>query len=52
MYLGEAKIFKEYLKGEIDNFETFKCVKIDEMLGILNIALHRSSLFVITNVTR
>ena len=35
--MGEAKILKEYLKGEIENFEEFKWVKLDEMLGILYI---------------
>jgi hypothetical protein len=44
--MGEAKIFKEYLKGEIENFEEFKWVKLHEMLDILYMALRRSSLFV------
>ena len=44
--MGEAKIFKEYLKGEIENFEEFKWVKLDEMLGILYMAVPWSSLFV------
>ena len=46
--MGEAKIFKEYLKGEIENFKEFydKWVKLDKILGILYMALRRSSLFV------
>lgn len=42
---GEAKIFKEYLKGEIYNFEELKWVKMDEMSCILCIALRKLSLF-------
>lgn len=41
--MGETKIFKEYLKCEIDNFEKFKCVKLDKMFGILYIHSRRSS---------
>lgn len=33
--MGEAEIFKEYLKGEIENFEEFKRVKLDNMLANL-----------------
>ena len=29
--MGEAKIFKEFLKGDSENFEESKCVKLDEM---------------------
>lgn len=39
--MGEAKIFKDYLEGEIDHFKELKLVKLDEMLG-----LRRPSLFV------
>lgn len=39
--MGEAKIFKDYLEGEIDPFKELKWVKLDEMLG-----LRRPSLFV------
>ena len=33
--MGEANVSKENLKGGIDNFEGFKSVKLDEMLGNL-----------------
>lgn len=46
--MGEAKIFKEYLKCEVDNFEEFKCVKLDKMFGILYIHSCRSSYLCIT----
>lgn len=33
--MGESKIFKEHIKGGIDNFEKFKFVKLGDMLGKL-----------------
>ena len=45
--MGEAKIFKEYLKGGIDNLKSLNELQLDKMLGgILDEALCRSSLFV------
>lgn len=49
--MGEAKIFKEYLKGDIDEHEEFKWIKLDDMFGNLYMDYRRSSLFVNKSAT-
>lgn len=39
--MDEAKIFKEYLKGDIDNFKEFKLLKWNEMVSNFYMCLRR-----------
>lgn len=51
MNISEAKIFKEHLKGRIDDFQEFKKVKFAEMLGGLYIWVYVDYRLLLINVS-
>lgn len=51
MNISEAKIFKEHLKGRINDFQEFKKVKFAEMLGGLYIWVYVDYRLLLINVS-